>query len=186
MAIVNTVDLIATAVIGPQRDGRDPLGVWGVRTIVTGDATGGTTKVIVQVPAVIAGAYVYTCYSVNASPIGISTSGQLFKVRLLTNWPDMDAGLVGVQGYSTHRQAVLLGSANFTPPNSGPGSNMLSPNDRFLLLFDPRITQGSFSLVEMEIDVNTDTQDMAFECWGYYWDRGVLQIAGGLRHPGAD
>jgi len=185
VAIANTIDLIATA-LWQQGDIRDPLGVWGSRFIATGDATGGSIKTTIQAAAAIAGAYIYTCYSVNISVISQASAGQV-KCRLLTNWPDIDPA-AGVQGYSSHRHATLLGDSDLTEPISAPfsgGGELVTPNERFMLLFDPRPVVGAFSIVELEIGENVDTITYAFEAWGYYWDRSVLQAPGGPRHPGA-
>jgi len=62
---------------------------------------------------------------------------------------------------------------------------MVQPQDRFILLFDPRPVAGAFDIVELEISVGVLDRNYAFECWGYYWDRQVLNTPGGPRHPGS-
>lgn len=172
----------------PQHDIRDPLGVWGVRHTVTGDASGGGIKVGYQVNLSKAGAFVYTCYSVNVAQTDAFVTGTvLAKVRLLTNWPDIDPA-AGAQGYGSNQVLAWAGSANFTAPfkgffgESGPA---LQPTDRFLLLYQPRKVPAGPTIVEIELAINTDGGTYVFEGYGYYWDRSVLNAPGGPRHPGS-
>jgi len=183
MAITTSVDVV-TNQMWPQGDIRDPLGVWGARVGVTGDASGGGIKVAIAVPALLSGAYVYTCYSVTMAQLTGTFSNNDIKARLLSNWPDVDP-LAGVQGYATLRfGATLGGGAGNTAPIAGPSAALLKPADRFILLFDPR--QGpSFTIVELEWADNFNTGTYSFEAYGYFWDRSVLNAPGGLRHPGA-
>jgi len=169
----------------PQGDARDPLGVWGGRHIATATVGDGPIKVRFQAAATIAGAYVYTCYSANIAGLTVATLG-IGKCRLLTNWPDVDDD-IGVQGYGSVKMVQVDGSSGFTPPFTGAliGGALVQPSDRFILLFDPRPVVGAFDLVELEISDLVDTNTMAFECWGYYWDRQVLNTPGGPRHPGS-
>jgi len=168
----------------PQGDARDPLGVWGGRLIVTASAGGGPIKVRFSPGAGFAGAYLYTCYSAQISPLSAFVAA-VGKCRLLTNWPDI-SDIAGVTGYGAVNIIQLDGSSGFTAPFSGPtGSAFVKANDRFLLLFDPRPVAGAFDIVELELNELADTTVAAFEAWGYYWDRSVLQTPGGLRHPGS-
>ncbi|KKL17299.1 hypothetical protein LCGC14_2486920, partial [marine sediment metagenome] len=59
------------------------------------------------------------------------------------------------------------------------------PNDRFILIFDPRQGAGVLNMIELEMGVNVNTDTYAFEAYGYYWDRSVLNAPGGPRHPGS-
>jgi hypothetical protein len=187
MAILNTIDVVQTA-LWPQHDIRDPLGVWGGRNIFGGDATGGSYKIQIQVPADQRRAYVYTCYSVNSVQTGGADNvATLVKCRLLTNWPDVDPVTIGVQGYSTWSTATIPALTGFTVPHSGPSTPLVAPQDRFLLLFDPSITGAGLPLVlvEVERNANTDSSQYSTEAWGYFWDRSVLDAPGGPRHPGS-
>lgn len=191
MAIATTVEIIPTAIFTP-RDFRDPLGVWGARLGVTGDATGNSIKVGFVVPQARRAEFVYTCYSVNLTALTVSAeNAQGIRVRLLTNWPNIDP-LAGVQGYSTAIFGSMNTDANFTPPIGGmsgttPGHPFLGPFDRFLLLYDPRAgVAGDLTIVEIEGGFNTDGATYSFEAYGYYWDRGVMATPGGPRHPGAN
>jgi len=172
-----------------QGDARDPLGVWGARVGVTGDASGDDhVKATIIVPADRKASYIYTAYSVTAVIITVPVSiglPFLVKCRLLTGWPNISPG-AGVEAYSTMRIAEIEGSGNLSAPIAAPTTPILAPNDRFLLLFDPR-SQGAtgFPMIELEIQDNTDTATYAFEAYGYFWDRSVLQAPGGPRHPGA-
>lgn len=176
-----TVDLFATA-LWPQGDARDPLGVWGGRHVLTGSAGGGSLKVGFQPGIERAGAHIYTCYSAFCS-LTQQEDGNI-KLRLLTNWPNMDDD-VGIQGTGTLRIVNTDQAAGFTPPEGGPSAAMLSSLDRFILLFDPRPAAGAFTIVELELSGSTDGRTYTFECWGYYWDRGVMNAPGGPRHPGS-
>lgn len=181
-----TVAIITNAIFTP-RDLRDPLGVWGTRLGITGDETGGSIKVLIQVPAEQRAAYVYTCYSVNFSILtGSGQNQQGLKVRLLTNWPNIDP-IEGVQGYSTFRQGNVNTDANYTSPIAGIGqiqSEYITPLDRFILLYDPRPLNTVMTIVEMELGFNTLAETYSVEVYGYYWDRAVMDTPGGLRHPG--
>lgn len=183
MAIAETVDVITNA-LWPQGDMRDPLGIWGFRHGITGDASGGTVKVTARASEDQNAAYLYTCYSVNIAQLTGADAAANIKCRLLTNWPNIDPQ-VGVQGYSTLRLTVWISDDAMTAPIGGPSENILSPLDRFLLLFDPRPSAGVLNLVELELDRNVLAETYAFEGYGYYWDRSVLNAPGGPRHPGA-
>jgi len=182
MAITADVNIVATA-LWPQGDARDPLGVWGGREIITGDASGGSTRVNFRAASDIAGAFLFTCYSANVSFLTTSTAA-VVRARLLTNWPDIDVE-AGVQGYSTHLVRNTDGSSTFPAPLSGSDFPLIGPNDRFVLLFDPRPVVGAFDIVDLAVASNVLNGQLAFECWGYYWDRQVLNTPGGPRHPGA-
>ncbi len=185
MAQALSVEPIETA-LWPQGDIRDPLGVWGARLGVTGLAGDDEIEVVIQVTANKRSAYVYTCYSVNISVLtAVGATALIGKCRLLTNWPDIDP-TAGVQGYGTTRFANIT-IQNFTSPIGGISGEdtLVTPQDRFLLLFDPRASGGNVDIVSLSLvnQVNADTY--AFEAYGYYWDRSVLQAPGGPRHPGA-
>lgn len=93
-------------------------------------------KTIVQAPEAIAGAYLYTCYSAQAATLQPESASQV-KLRLLTNWPDIDPVAAGVQGYSSNIVVVQDFGTVFTEPMSGPSRPLIGPADRFVLLFDP-------------------------------------------------
>lgn len=188
MAIAAEITILQ-AQLWPQGDARDPLGVWGCRLAVTGDATGGGTKVGMTVPANRAGAYMYTAYSVTVAQISGTLYNDAVKCRLLTNWPDVDA-LAGIQGFATaiNRQGGfggIAGSANYTPPIAAMDRPLLLPNDRFILLYDPRARSTDLTIVEVEVADNLDLAVLSFEGYGYFWDRSVFLTPGGPRHPGS-
>ena len=184
MAIASLVDIIETAV-WQQGDARDSLGNWAFRLIVAGDATGGSIKVTAQVPADKTGAYIYTAYGLTIAQTVGSPASPAGKSRLLTNWPDADAD-AGVQAYATARFTSFLNSSNFTAPFGGPDVPLLFPTDRFILLYDPRPLAAALNLIELEVSTNGVGISFAFEGWGYFWDRGVLNAPGGPRHPGSN
>lgn len=185
MAIVDQAIVIATPQ-WPQGDIRDPLGVWGCRLGVTGDASGGSIKVQFQVPPGLAAAYVYTVYSINIAILTGVSPGQINgKARILTNWPNVDS-LPGVQSYSSLIIFSVNTAANFTAPIGGIANQIImSSSDRFMLCYDPRPSASELDIVEVEIGTNTDLATHSFEGYGYFWDRSVLQAPGGPRHPGS-
>ncbi len=183
MAIALVATVLASA-LWPQGDIRDPLGTWGFRLGVTGDATGGEIKVTAQAPAGLAAAYVYTCYSLNVAQLTGTLAANAIMARLLANWPNIDA-LAGVQGYSTALTVLQAAASVFTAPQAGYNDPLVAPQERFILLFDPRPGVGALSIAELKLGINIDTDTYSFEGYGYFWDRSVLQAPGGPRHPGA-
>ncbi len=184
MAINAFAQVIPTA-MWPQGDIRDPLGVWGFREGVTGDASGNGIDVIAQVPAGLAAAYIYTCYTLTLAQLSGALAGNAVMSRLLTNWPDIDPAS-GVTGYGSALVLEQAGSGGFeNAPVAGVNGPLVNPNDRFLLLFDPRPSAGALDIVEMRLSANVDLATYSFEGYGYFWDRSVLNAPGGPRHPGS-
>jgi len=184
MAISNTVE-VATTALWPQGDIRDPLGIWGFRLLVTGDASGDGIKVTAFAPAGLRAAYVYACYDLNFVQLtGALTAGDI-KYRLLTNWPNVDQALPGVQAYSSAVFLVSGGNTGLSAPILGAQRQAVSPNQRFMLLFDPRPGALALNIVEIEYFENVNAATYSFEGYGYYWDRSILNAPGGPRHPGS-
>jgi len=184
MAIASFITVEQTA-LWPQGDIRDPLGTWGFRASVAGDASGEGVKVTAQVPEGQKASYVYTCYAAFCVPISqVVTAGGSSKCRLLTNWPNVDL-TAGVQAYSHLRESQVNMNTNLSTPQGGPGTDLVGPNQRFILLFDPRPTGSAMDIVELEFAANLMGDTYAFEGYGYFWDRSVLNAPGGPRHPGA-
>lgn len=186
MSIIESVNIIETA-LWPQSDARDPLGVWGARDLVTGDASGGTIKSQIQIAAARRRSRIYTCYHAMSVSIGGATdTATVIKCRLLTNWPDIDVITEGAQGFAGWK-ATTVSAGNFTDPDAGPNEPLVLPNDRFILLFDPGVVNAGdpMVIVEMERNANVNTALYSFEAYGYYWDREVLDTPGGPRHPGS-
>lgn len=184
MAIASTVDLLTTQ-LWPQGDIRDPLGIWGARLGITGDASGDGIKVGIQAAQPERAAFIYTIYSLNISQLTGGVLVVAMQSRILTNWPNIDP-IAGVQAYSTNLLRSEDGSGNLTPPVGGPDDGLVLPNDRFLLCFDPR-PQPTTPLVIAELRVNSNVLNntWSFEGYGYFWDRSVLNAPGGPRHPGS-
>jgi len=183
MAIAANVDLLPGQE-WPQGDARDPLGVWGARLGVTGDATGGSIKVGINVPSDIRGAHVYTCYGVTFAQLTGVVTARNVKTRLLTNLPDVDP-TAGITGFATLKISNTATLDSVTSPILGmkgedPGVSTL---DRFILL---RTGTGTpLTIVEVEFGENLNLATYSFEAYGYYWDRLVMQAPGGPRHPGS-
>lgn len=186
MSVTVIGDVVETQ-LWPQGDIRDPLGVWGSRTFLQGDATGGGNRCQITIPAERRSAYVYTCYHAQISALtGTPIGGSRLMCRLLTNWPNISAD-PGVQGFSTNRHAkVNVDVVGFIQtPLSGIDENLLMPQDRFILLYDPRQQGDAIVIVELTLNDNVDLDTMSFEAYGYYWDRSVMDAPGGPRHPGS-
>jgi len=192
MAILTSVAPIESQ-LWPQGDIRDPLGVWGARLGVTGDASGNPITVNFRVPAEKRSAYVYTIYHAIVAVLAGGVNSPV-KIRILTNWPNIDPD-AGVQGYSTLGIGGTIQSTAFTSPIGGPGPiaavpqdyPYITPLDRFILCFDPRqqATLGAMDILSLEKEINTNNGTYSFEAYGYFWDRSVMQAPGGPRHPGA-
>jgi len=184
MAIVVQAPVVE-AQMWPQGDIRDPLGLWGVRQAVTGDASGGSIKVLYEVTSAKRAAFVYTCYDINWSQLTGAVTGDEIKVRLLTGWPNIDPQ-AGVQAYGSNLIRRAGGGGNLTPPIAGSVDFLVSPQQRLLLLFDPRPQAIDLVIVEVEWQTNVDLATYSFEGYGYYWDRSVMDAPGGPRHPGSN
>lgn len=173
----------------PQRDARDPLGVWAARGTTTGDLSGGVLEARIVVPQARRRAYVYTVYGLTQvrTSGGAETATQM-KVRLLTNYPDATPGVPGITGFATWLRVPITVIANTTVPNAGGDLPMLSPEQRFILLFDPSAVDvlNDMPIIQVERDANVDGIVVSTEAWGYYWDRSILNTPGGPRHPGSN
>jgi len=183
MAVLGTVEVLATQT-WQQGDIRDPLGIWGFRTQITGTGDGGGMKVNVLTPTGQGASYVYTAYSAIITQVGGPVLIIRAKIRLLTNWPNVDPQ-AGVQAYAVAHTVPLNGSGNFTLPQLMPDRPLVDPNDRFILLYDPRPASGQLTIMELEINSNVTDDVFSYEGWGYFWDRSVMNSPGGPRHPGA-
>jgi len=171
----------------PQQDARDPLGMWGARAAVTGDATGGQTEFTYNVPANKAGRFIYACYGatfVQTTNL-IALASQTVMLRLLTNWPNIDPQ-PGVQGFSTSIARTMQSDADLGAPNAAPDDQLLGPLDRFILLFAPASFGVSVDIMSIRLAENLSTEIFVSEAYGYYWDREVMNQPGGPRHPGAN
>lgn len=167
-----------------QRDGRDPLGVWGHRGTVVGDASGGTIKQGLTILALGDAGRIYTCYSVAINKETGVDAAAAGKVRLLTNFPPMDrAG--GTTAFGSARRVTVNAGTGFSAPilMIDAGDFGITPQERFVLLFGPQ-AGANVNIVELEINENEDLAVYTFEGYGYFWDRQVLYVAGGPRHPG--
>jgi len=187
MSVDTSIEVIETA-LWPQGDARDPLGTWGARLIVAGDATGGRISVVIQIPQARRRSRVYTCYhAMTVQTSGASLSGTFVNLRLLTNWPDVDPVQDGVQGFATYREVPLGTDGTFNFPVAGPTAPLIDPQDRFILLFDPGVVSAgtAMDIVAIQRNANLNNANFSFEAYGYYWDRSILDTPGGPRHPGS-
>jgi len=186
MALAETADVFP-AQTWPQLDARDPLGLWGGKLSILGDASGSPVRFSFQVEQARRAAFVFACYGVTWAQQDGATISTIVKTRLLTNWPNIDPQL-GVQGYGTNNIVSVGGGGGFGAPEAAPlnGERMLQSTDRFILMYDPRPGIGTaLTLVEIEQLANQDGTTTITEVWGYYWDRSVMETPGGPRHPGS-
>jgi len=188
MSINLNIEVVETA-LWPQRDARDPLGVWGARGGVTGDASGGVIRAFILVPASKRRGRIYTCYnaSTTCSQETVPETSTAIRSRLLTNWPDVDVVQVGAQGFAGWIRSAVVDDGVGNAPVTGPSTPLIFPNDRFILLFDPGVVAAGLAMViiEMERNANVDSNIYDFQAYGYYWDRQILDTPGGPRHPGS-
>lgn len=183
MSVVGLVDVVESQQ-WPQGDARDPLGVWGSRGLVLGDASSGEIAINFQVPAAKTGSFVYTCYSVSGAQVAGVGQTETFKIQLLTNFPNIDPQ-PGVQGYSTLQMGTFGGDVQLDVPGFGPRLLDFPNVYRFILLYDPTPRTTAMTIVHLgTVNAGVGT-NFVFECYGYYWDRSVLNTPGGPRHPGA-
>lgn len=182
MSVLGSVFVIGSE-LWPQRDARDPLGIFGWRVTQAGDATGGQNKILVSVESLQRHAFVYKIFDmIIGQTVGVAVS-TFAKMRILTNWPNIDVD-PGIQAYGS----VFLGTMSGTGVLSAPftmflDGNPFSGNSKDLLLYDPSTQSGDMVIAEQEV-VNTDVTTYSFEGYGYYWDRAVMQTPGGPRNPG--
>jgi len=182
MSVLGSVFVIGSE-LWPQRDARDPLGVFGWRVTQASDASGGSNKIVVKVEEDQRHAYVYKIYDMLIVQVAGTVIAAVSKMRILTNWPNIDVQ-AGIQAYGAIFLGGLTGSGSLTAPNSAfSGLNPFSGNSKELLIYDPSTTNGDMDIAEQEV-VNSDNVTFSFEGYGYYWDRAVMQTPGGPRNPG--
>ena len=182
MALTPVIDIIENA-LWMQGDVRDPLGVWGFRSAIIGDGSGGTIKWFVQVPATKSGKYIYTVQSLNFTHDVGTILNKNVKIRMLTSWPNIDPQ-AGVQAYSMMKRRLMQGDITWSAPIETVQEDILGPLDRMVLLFDPRTANNAITLFEAEVTNTGIGEDYSFEGYGYFWDRTAMQAPGGIRFPG--
>jgi len=188
VAIEIVIPVIETG-LWPQHDARDPLGVWGARNLVNADASGGTVTAQIAVLGARRRSRIYTCYNamsvVTTETVQETSTG--IRCRLLTNWPDVDPSSSSITGFATWSRAAVVDDGGALVPTHGPVTPLVFPQDRFILLFDPGVVRAGTDMVIVELsrNANVNTNVYSFEAYGYYWDRSVLNVPGGPRHPGS-
>lgn len=182
MTVTVLIPIQESAILRP-RDLRDPLGVWAARGLGTGDAGGGVVLGQFIVPGDRRAAHVYACYGVSVVQLVIAAvEASSMSVRLLTNWPVTETS--GITGFSLTNSRVADNDGIFPASAFGP---LIDGPMRFILLFDPRPDPtSSIVLVEAWPNDNSLDEDYVFEAYGYYWDRNIMDVPGGPRHPGSD
>lgn len=182
---VSVIGDVLPSAIFAARDLRDPLGVWGMRVAGVGDGGGGSIQAVGQVRAGERAAYVYTCYSASIAIVsqasGVNVTGQF---RLLTNWPNVDEQ-AGVNAYAAIHM-VTCEQSDLDAPIGGNNDPLVYPNERFMLLWDPRPTNLAMDICAFAVGTNITGDTYSFEAWGYYWDRLSMSQPGGPRHPGSN
>lgn len=182
MSILNRVNPIESE-LWPQRDARDPLGIFGWRLTIPTDASGGSVKCSVDIEAGKRHAFVWKIFDMVIAQITGGALATNAKLRILTNWPNIDPQ-PGIQAYSTLWVGSMGGNNSLTPPNTGIFDvSPLNGQQKDILIYDPSTTAGIMPIAEQEV-VNTDGLTYSFEGYGYYWDRSVMNTPGGPRNPG--
>ncbi len=182
MSILATVNPIESE-LWPQRDARDPLGIFGWRTAVATDASGGSVKVTVEILDSLRHAFVWKIWDMIIAQITGGAQATNGKLRILSNWPNIDPQ-AGIQAYASLYVGSMGGNNSLTAPNTGLFDvSPLNGNQKDILIYDPSTQSGDMAIAELEV-VNTDGLTYSFEGYGYYWDRAVMQAPGGPRNPG--
>ncbi len=181
MSILVTSDVVETAVF-PQRDARDPLGIWGAHATTTGDATGGITQVNFQIAAGRRRANVYSIIAANSQLTSGTAIGTDISLRILSSWPNLSAVLTGIN-FAAPTRSVPAGPALLNGPPQG---DLVRTNDRYILIFDPASVNAGNALLIATIvrNANVDTETAVYTLYGYYWNRDIVDQPGGPRHPG--
>lgn len=181
MTVTGNIDILESATLR-RGDLRDPLGIWAFRGSVVGDVTSGIAKAFIGLPGGRRAAHVYNVIFVSTSADLAGTSTH--TVRILTNWPPADAP--GINGASFIR-TTEVGSAGIGAGFEAVGFRpLIDPQMSRILMFDPRpdpLTR--INILEMWLSQQVDLALHSFEGWGYFWDRGVMDIPGGPRFPGS-
>ncbi len=184
---ITTAVILQQAAQWPQGDIRDPIGVWGAKWIVLGDASGDEIEVTINTPLGAAAAFVYTLYDVNIEHSAGALVSNALMMQWFTGWPDVEAA-AGVEAAHTNVVGVIQGDAGLgSAPIGAINANgpLWRSEQRFLLSFDPRFGhQSSRTLAIIKlVNIGVGTNYTGF-LYGYYWDRSVMNAPGGPRHPG--
>lgn len=183
MTVTVLADVTQTQ-LWPQRDARDPLGIWGGLAVATGDASGGLIDIFIQANASIRAAYVYNIISANVQKVdGASINEKAYLRRIITHWPDISV-TAGVQSYEDVQAGAFIHVLGLDPENVPATPLIQSPQDRFMI-FDPRPIGAAMTLVELRIFDNELNQIYRGSATGYFWDRAVMETPGGPRFPGS-
>lgn len=184
MTVLAAVNVVETG-LWPQGDKRDPLGIFGWRVQATGDGTGGSIVTTVSVPAAQRHAYVYCIYNMTIHQTAGAVQNVGAQIRVLFNWPNIDVQ-AGIQAYDALYGGTMNGTSDFADPDASFNfdTSPFLDNLRFMPIFDPTVQGGDMPIVIQQVQ-QTDLIPYAFQGYGYYWDRSVMQAPGGLRHPGS-
>lgn len=182
MAVLGSIAPIESE-LWPQRDARDPLGIFGWRGTQVGDATGGGNKVLIEVPASLRHAFVYKIWDMIIVQTAGTPASIAGKMRILSNWPNIDPD-PGIQAYAAMFIGTLNGASALSAPDIGFFNvNPFNGNSKDILIYDPSTQSGPMGIAEQEVQ-NVDGTTFSFEGYGYYWDRAVMSTPGGPRNPG--
>jgi len=182
MSVTITLEVVETG-MWPQRDARDPLGIWGARAVSTGDATGGITIANVNVLAALRRAHVYSLYGAVSEDTGGVAVGSEMSLRILTGWPNIDSTALGIGFYG---QTTIVALDALSLLNNAPIGQLVSDIDKFKLIFDPHsAASGDLRILAMVRNDNVDGETVRWEVYGYFWDRAILNTPGGPRWPGS-
>lgn len=182
MSVTSTVIPIESE-LWPQRDARDPLGIFGWRTAIATDASGGFLRVQVNIEASKRHAFVWKIWDMVIAQITGGAQATNGKLRILSNWPNIDPQ-AGIQAYASLYIGSMGGNNSLSFPNTGLFDvSPLNGNQKDILIYDPSTQSGAMPIAEQEV-VNINGLTYSFEGYGYYWDRSVMNTPGGPRNPG--
>ena len=183
MALVGLANVTQTQ-LWPQRDARDPLGVWGGLSVVTGDVSGAPITLFIQASSEIRAAYVYNIVSCGFQKVAGTAGAFSIRRRIITHWPDinLDPGIVAFEDIIVGITRGVDGIGD--PETAGDRPWIVSPEDK-MLIFDPRSSPNNMTIVEFAINDNENTITYRAQAYGYFWDRSVMETPGGPRFPGS-
>jgi len=153
----------------------EPLGIWAGEANVLGDASGGRIQVVFR-PAEPAGSPTlddqrrqYVWFTDGAQVLANTDMGDV-STQVFTHWARANSALGARFGH------VKVVASRTNGVVFVPSEDLL--NDRV-----PRMPQfwdsqelavGGVALLQLQVTINTDTQNYEFRCYGRYYDKQLL------------
>jgi len=185
MSITIEKDCLVTGV-WKQGDIRDPIGIFGGVTSITGNGDGTFIRVSMRIDS--EDAFLSGLFAIYDATI-LQTLGSVQSVdvlyRIFSNWPNIDQQ-PGITPFNSGIVRNMVGSNSWVSPRAAPDAPLVQPLDRFRLIWDPRhLAPQNMLLCEWFINMPVAPVAYQFSVYGYFWDRSVLNAPGGPRHPGS-